>query len=120
MMKIAWLALVLLSGCGSVVVPEAENIPLPPPEPPACVPVTSLAPSKPVATVAQKYADVARKATAAVTAPDATPQYVREVHDADTAARKALGALEKHPTTPALKQARDAVRALNEALENSP
>jgi hypothetical protein len=100
-------------------VPEAQNLPLPP-EPPACVSISVSTPSKPVASVAQKYADVARKATAAVTAPDATPQYVREVHDADTAARNALSALEQHPTKPALKQARDAVRALNEALENSP
>lgn len=119
-MRVAWVCLLVLSACNGAAPP-------PPPEPVACVPApappVAPLPPKPVASVAKAYAATAQKETQAVTSPAATPEYVRDVHDADKAARHALAALEREghaPTPSALDRARNAVRALGDALKNIP
>lgn len=86
---------------------------VPPTPPPPEIP-------KPVATVTQQYRNAAQKEVAAVTLPDVTADYVRQVHQADTAARTALTALERqgvHPTAEVLTRARAAVQRLMNILQ---
>jgi hypothetical protein len=122
--------LALLAGCCK-----------PPPPPPACpevpdfgeiaprAPAPAPAPNqtstepKATAKVANDYQDKAQQAVAAVVSPDATPSYVREVHEADRRARRAIVALEKEgkrPNPKTLERARVAVQHLANVLANSP
>lgn len=88
----------------------------PPPSPPTLFPAIS----KPVETVTEEYRNAAQKEVAAVTLPDVTADYVRRVHQADIAARKAVTSLEQqgeHPTAQALRHAKIAVQRLMDVLQ---
>lgn len=120
MIRIIWMLLV--AGCAA---PQPVVLSLPPPieVAPAPVPTPESPPlPPPVKTVAQQYQQEAQKEVEAVTAPDVTPEYIREVHTADLTARRALSALEaRHrPTLEALNRAREAVRRLAEILDTAP
>lgn len=88
--------------------------------PPTPSPVMPPAIPKPVTTVTEEYRYAAQKEVAAVTLPDVTADYVRLVHRADIAARKAVTALERqgaHPTADVLMRAKAAVQQLMDVLQ---
>jgi hypothetical protein len=104
----------------------------PPPPHPAPAPVVAAAVATPpappqvpppVVILRRQYRRAEKKEVPAVTSPSVTAEYVRDVHAADLAARRALVALERqgrHPTQQALATARKAVRDLATTLEKAP
>lgn len=111
-------ALLMLAGCADLPLPE----PPPPPPPPPPI-VSAPATSPPVVTrLAQQYHAAALTEGPKVLARGTSPDYVRRVHDADTAARNALRTLDQQgrkirPAT--LQRARDAVHELLAALNDA-
>ena len=120
-----WLVAAALAGC-------CPACPPPPPLPvlscPEVAPVHPTVPARSntpptVADVTDAYTTVAGRETAAVTAADATPDYVRSVHAADRNAQMALKALAaegKHPRKNTLYWARSAVKTLSDVLSQHP
>lgn len=126
MKRIAWMLVLIIAGCGAARLPIVAP-PLPPPV--AVAPPVEVVPkpnpdalAPPIKTVAQQYQQAAQKEVAAVTAPDVTPEYIKQVQTADRIARRALSALEtdRSPTVAALNRARDAVRDLAAVLDAAP
>jgi hypothetical protein len=117
----------ILSLCCVVLTSCAASPPPPPPPtpPPAVVVESAPEPTKPATVttnVTKAYQNAAQKEIPAVTAPNATPERVRRVHTADSAARWALSKLEaqgEHPTQEALDAARAAVKQLSDVLNSS-
>jgi hypothetical protein len=111
--------LIALTACSKPPPPPPTPLPplvveVPEPQPPAALP-------KPVVSVAREYRAALVQEKLTVLAPDATPDSVRAIHQADIEARNALQTLEAqghHPTPTALKAARDAVRRLSDVLNS--
>jgi hypothetical protein len=119
--------LLALAGC-------CPACPPPPPAPPlSCPDVAAVRPMPPapvrptqpptVAEVTDAYTVVAAKESAAITAPGATPDFVRSVQAADRNAQTALKALAtqgRHPRKNTLYWARSAVKTLADVLAQNP
>jgi hypothetical protein len=121
---ITGLCCIVLTSC-SAASPPPPPAPAPPPAPIVIVqsPPEPAKPAAVTATVAKAYQKAAQKEIPAVIAPNATPQRVRNVHTADTNARRALSKLESqghHPTQEALDAARAAVKQLSDVLNSKP
>jgi hypothetical protein len=114
---------VLLTSCAAAPPPPSPP-PLQAPPPPVVVIESAPNPAKPTtatANVAKEYQKAAQKEIPAVVAPNTTPERVRRVHTADSAARRALSKLEaqgEHPTKETLDAARAAVKQLSDVLNS--
>lgn len=111
----------LLGACAAAVPPvPPEPLPVPPPVTPA--PVVAKPPAVSVAVV-KKFDAAKAKEIGVVLGPDITEEQIAAIRSADRRARTALTALglQGHQVTgPVLGEARQAVRALEAALEPAP
>jgi hypothetical protein len=135
-MKAAWPILLLLASCSSWLPATTVVCPQPPPLPkvekPAEPPKLSAeapsvtaepTPAGPAAAVLADYKAQAQKEIDLVTSPQATPEFVRRVIEADRLARRAVLALSregKHPQPATIAAARTAVNRLGDVLAQSP
>lgn len=95
----------------------------PPPDVPVQPPVIASAAATPVPLVVKKFDSAKAKELAVVMAPDATAEgiaTVRERHKRAARALSALGLQRDHPTAAVLREAADAVQALEQAVKGSP
>lgn len=112
--------MLLLAGCATDC-PVPEPAPLIMQLPPAAPSIP--APPPAVRQLTEQYQAAARTAGKRVTQPGATADYVRRVNDADMSARTALRTLNRQGRqirADTLQQARDAVHALQAALDAEP